>query len=407
MKTATGGKPTIVFRVLRTLALLVVLSAGTVPGQAHAQNRETIPHFLANGIVMDWWVRIDSKPPVIVETILQQLSDAGFTHLRYPLNPSLFIQRKGAAFTFDCASPVFTNFLERQIEIAKRHKVGLSLVVDASNHGDELAWLAQATDGKRLADVMGCLMSKATLVDSTYARDGIAYGTINEPKVGIERWNEVQSNAIKLVRKEHKDQWVLATGSSPSSINRLRKVDKVKTSRVIYEVHFYEPQVFTQQGALGVQTWMRNMRGVRFGSPQGNCDAMEKTGSSERCVKCSDGNDSQFCVLFRQQKGLLTSRTYIESRFDQIGNWANGDLIYIGEYGVNRRLLASKEEAFDRVTWLRQVATAADARGFGRAMYSLACWYGVTTRIACDKEELDGGFEIDQPVAAAVRAKSR
>lgn len=399
-KHRTHGPTQLIYIALFAIVFLFII----LLGHANAQDRGAMPRFLSNGVAMDWWVRIANSPPVIGDHVIAQLSIAGFTHLRYPLNPRYFLRKSGSLFVVDCGgSSGFGSFMERQIRAAKSNGIGLVLIVDASNDQEALNWLTESDSGQRLADLLACLMQRAVEIDGEFASSQMAFGTINEPKVDRTRWNAVQSEAVQLVRRKYPDMWIMVLGTHASGINQLLGVRKIQSSRIIYEVHFYEPQVFTMQGALGVQTMMRNIRGVRYLAPAEHCDAVEKSDTAERCVRC-DQEDSRFCTIYRQQKHQLGSESFIPSRFERVSQWAAGDLIYVGEYGVNRRLFASQTETEDRTAWLGAVAAEANKRGFGRAMYSLGCWFGVAVRVVCDMDQLSRDFKVDRAIADALKA---
>lgn len=100
---------------------------------------------------------------------------------------------------------------------------------------------------------------------------------LNEPtnKVTPELWNQVQNEAIALIRKTNPDRCILVAPLGWNRIHQLKKLKLPANDRnLIASVHFYEPFDFTHQGA----GWVK--RDIPVGSTWDGTDA-EKLGVIE------------------------------------------------------------------------------------------------------------------------------
>jgi len=80
----------------------------------------------------------------------------------------------------------------------------------------------------------------------------LLYEVLNEPHlIPDERWNEIQEAVVKAIRKIDKDRLIIIGGTNYNSIEKLLKVPVYQDKNLIYTFHFYDPHIFTHQGA----TW--------------------------------------------------------------------------------------------------------------------------------------------------------
>jgi endoglucanase len=78
----------------------------------------------------------------------------------------------------------------------------------------------------------------------------VLYEILNEPHgISDARWGEIQGMAINAIRKHDTKHFIVAGGTEYNSINKLSAIPKYEDSKIIYTFHFYDPFLFTHQGA--------------------------------------------------------------------------------------------------------------------------------------------------------------
>ena len=95
----------------------------------------------------------------------------------------------------------------------------------------------------------------------------IIYEIINEPKGKgdvKQKWVSVQQEIIDLIRSYDPYRDIVVTSADFSSIDTLVKMKPYKDPNLIYTFHFYEPFIFTHQGATWVGKEMMDLEGLPF-----------------------------------------------------------------------------------------------------------------------------------------------
>ena len=80
---------------------------------------------------------------------------------------------------------------------------------------------------------------------------------MNEPvfRQKEDQWPPIQERVIQAIRENAPRHTILATGASWSNIHTFVKLTPLADKNIIYNFHFYEPHIFTHQGA----TWSSDM----------------------------------------------------------------------------------------------------------------------------------------------------
>lgn len=196
--------------------------------------------------------------------------------------------------------------------------------------------------------------------------DHLAFDILNEvvdPEVS-DTWNELAAQAVAVIRRYAPDIPVLIGGTQYNSINALKDLLMPPDDKVVYTFHFYEPHVFTHQGA----PWESSMKhGFHTKYPLTAAEYLRQTN------KELDGNYSD---IFLEMPAELSGADMLSSFFGDamlIAEKRNVPL-YCGEYGVIA--LADTEYALN---WFRDVHTVFERFKIGRALWSYKkMFFGIT-----------------------------
>ncbi|MCR4735627.1 MAG: glycoside hydrolase family 5 protein [Treponema sp.] len=77
----------------------------------------------------------------------------------------------------------------------------------------------------------------------------IVYEILNEPQFNNQAWEPIQKKALEAIRKVDKKHTVVVTGADWSGLNSMCNLQPLADKNIIYTFHFYEPFIFTHQGA--------------------------------------------------------------------------------------------------------------------------------------------------------------
>jgi hypothetical protein len=194
----------------------------------------------------------------------------------------------------------------------------------------------------------------------------------NEPTMEPPRWNTVQEEFWKRVRRYAPKNTILMTSSPLSTVWGLGALSPIDDDDVVYTFHLYQPMVFTHQGAEWADEYAAihglvypprpdNVATVMQHVPQSDADAL-----------------SQY-----QQSGAAA----IQKEISVAEDWANSHHAHmiVTEFGAYRTAPPSS-----RAAWLAEARNGIEKAGFGWTVW-----------------EYDGGFGIAPDLSgctAVVRA---
>ncbi|MCX6208212.1 MAG: cellulase family glycosylhydrolase [Bacteroidetes bacterium] len=79
--------------------------------------------------------------------------------------------------------------------------------------------------------------------------DYLFFELYNEPTMGAYRWKLTAEKLISYIRGEDVNRVYIVGGSDYNGLNALIEMGKLNDEKTIYCFHFYEPYIFTHQGA--------------------------------------------------------------------------------------------------------------------------------------------------------------
>jgi endoglucanase len=210
---------------------------------------------------------------------------------------------------------------------------------------------------------------------------------MNEPVLlgQEEKWPPLQERIVKAIRAKAPDHTILATGAFWSNIHTLVRLRPLDDPNILYNFHFYEPHIFTHQGATWSMEIVKPLREIPYpSSPEAVAPAVSLQKHEE------------------VRRGL---RAYGEERWDaarieqEIGKaaaWAatHGVRLLCNEWGCYRNYAPPAS----RVAWTRDVRTALESHGIGWCMWEFDQSFGLVTRE-------NGRAVVDRELAAALGLK--
>jgi endoglucanase len=298
------------------------------------------------------------------------IKSMGFDHVRLSVNPQpmvnegMFNEREPNKIPAD-----YLSHLDAAVKMILDH--GLAVVIDLHPDSDFKARLAKGSDQddefvERLADFWRALAAHYSAPD--FDADRVFLEIMNEPEFSDRyRWLGVQMKLAAAIREGAPGLTIIAAGARWSNDDELVFEEPLHDSNVIYNFHFYEPYLFTHQGATWSTYYWHWLRGLRYPST---------AESAERAAALAPDEVDRLQVIRYGHEHWDAAR--IESEMKQAAEWARrrGVPLVCNEFGVFREYA----DPHDRAAWLHDVRTALERNGIGWAVWDYSGSFGVVTK---------------------------
>jgi len=326
---------------------------------------------LAKGINIPGWLWLNRGPADELrkrypDTDFKLIKKLGFTNVRVPID---------MANIYDKNQPDFLNkknvqYLDRGIR--KILSYDLAIIIDLHS-------ISQKEGGSNYSGPLG---RDKTFTDTfcrfwtSFARhlslfdpDWVILEPMNEPVLtGKEKnWPPVQKKVIAAIRKGAPKHSILATGAQWSNLDTLLELEPLKDQNIIYNFHFYEPHIFTHQGASWSSDWVKPLRNIPYpSSPEAVKDLIGKY---------PDQKTANNIKHYGRQRWNAEK---IENRMNLASEWANrhGVKIICNEWGTYKRYCPP----IYRNSWIQDVRESCEKFGIGWCMWTFDGSFGVVMR---------------------------
>ncbi|MDR0457043.1 MAG: glycoside hydrolase family 5 protein [Treponema sp.] len=95
--------------------------------------------------------------------------------------------------------------------------------------------------------------------------DYVLYEVLNEPHgISDQRWGEIQRMAIETIRQIDSRHTIIVGGTDYNSIGKLASIPEYSEQNLVYTFHFYDPHLFTHQGATWGSPSLASLKGIPF-----------------------------------------------------------------------------------------------------------------------------------------------
>jgi endoglucanase len=351
----------LVFSVLAGRVAAQTSSAGASPAFARAQR-------LRRGInASEWFAQVYDKRGYTKEHFqdwttaddIALIKSMGFDHVRLSVNPRpMFTAHEPNKIPAE-----YLGYLDAAVKMILDH--GLAVVIDLHPESDFKARLTKDDEFvEEFADFWRALAEHY----STWDADRVLLEILNEPEFTDRyRWLGVQVKLASAIREGAPKHTIIAAGARWSDDDDLVFQEPLHDSNVIYNFHFYEPHIFTHQGATWGAYYWHWLRGVKYpSSPE----------SAEQVAALVPDEVNRLQVIRYGRDRWDAAR--IESEMEQAAEWARrrGVPLVCNEFGVYR----TYADPQDRVAWLRDARTAFEHNGIGWTMWDYSGSFGVVTK---------------------------
>ncbi len=210
----------------------------------------------SRGVNLTGWFQVSNAEQIqfskYTKLDFEQIKGLGCDAIRLPIN--LHYMTGGAPdYAID---PLFYSFLDEVVKWAG--ELNIHLILD--NHTFDVT----ANTDPKVGDVLEKVWTQMAMhyKDSS---DYIYYEILNEPH-GISDyvWNTIQQQVIDAIRTVDTKHYIVVGPADWNSYNNLNEMPVFSDQKLIYTFHFYDPFVFTHQGASWTSPSMAPLTGVPF-----------------------------------------------------------------------------------------------------------------------------------------------
>lgn len=326
---------------------------------------------LARGVsLMNWFWR----GPESLEDIDRYFSsddfafmrDLGLTHVRIPIH---------LGFVYDPGSPDLLNaerlaVLDRALTMVLAQN--LAVIVDLHSVVDPTmtASTSPLENDPAFVDVFIAFWRSFAAHLSAFDPEMVFLEPVSEPvfQDDPDRWPPIQARLMAAIRENAPQHTLIATGALWSRIDTLIALEPLADPNIVYNFHFYEPYVFTHQGASW-SSWraVELLRDVPYpSSPQAVQPVIDHQSTPE----------AQDLLITYGAEAWDAGK--IESRIQSVVAWAGTHNVRLlcSEFGVYKTFAPPA----DRVQWLSDVRTIFERYGIAWTMWEYDDSFGLVDR---------------------------
>jgi aryl-phospho-beta-D-glucosidase BglC (GH1 family) len=198
--------------------------------------------------------------------------------------------------------------------------------------------------------------------------DLVFFEILNEPEFRDRyRWEGVQSRLAAAIREGAPAHTIVVAGANWSADNELLFMEPLHDSNIIYNFHFYDPHIFTHQGA----TWTTNFQHYLADLPYPSTPENVRTAAN----LIPDAVNRLSAIRYGLDRW---NSARIDAEFDQIAAWGKRWNVPLtcNEFGVYRKTANPQS----RAAWLADVRASLEKRGIGWTMWDYSGGFAVVTK---------------------------
>jgi endoglucanase len=264
------------------------------------------------------------------------IKSMGFDHVRLSVNPQP-MWRRGQT---DRIPTDYLGYLDKAVQMILDQ--GLAVIIDIHPESDFKQKLV--TDDsfvEQFADYWRALARHYAATNPEL----VSFEILNEPEFHDRyRWQGVQAKLAVAIREGAPRHTIIVAGAYWSSESELLFFDPLRDSNIIYNFHFYEPHIFTHQGATWSTNYVHYLKELPYPSTPENVQAA--------AALIPDAVNRLAAIHYGLDRW---NAARIDGEIGQAAAWAKRWNVPLtcNEFGVYRK--AARPE--DRAAWISDVRT--------------------------------------------------
>ncbi|HTS36193.1 MAG TPA: glycoside hydrolase family 5 protein [Candidatus Solibacter sp.] len=297
----------------------------------------------------DWTTSID----------IALIKSIGFDHVRLSVNPQPMME----SAWHHAGNTEYFGYLDAAVKMIL--DAGLAVEIDMHPDSDFKEKLAKEDDAvERFADFWRTVAQHY----SSWDPDRVFFEILNEPEFHDPyRWYGVEARLAAAIRQGAPAHTIIAAGAKWDDDDDMIFLEPLRDPNVIYVFHFYEPHIFTHQGATWGAYFWRWVKGLHYPSSPEN--------AAQVAAKVPEAVDRLYVVRYGQDHW---DASRMEAEINQADDWAKQNHVPLicNEFGAYRYGVDPQ----DRERWITDVRTALERHNIGWAMWDYSGGFGVVTK---------------------------
>lgn len=345
---------TLLTALLLTLAAPALAQDGGVPDSRYER--------LLRGVNITRWFwnpegidrPADHAVTYVSDAQLAEIRAAGFGHVRLPIEPTRLINVE--------APGKLDGQLLADLDqaIARMTAQDLAVIVDPHNWDED--WFSALLASPAWQEAFAAMWRALAQHLSSTDPEMVFLEVMNEPMAEARGWLPLQLELVAAMREGVPDHTIIVGGPQWNSIDGLLEVTPFDDPNIVYNFHFYEPWLFTHQGAIWAGD-IGGLRGLAYPSSWWNgCGYMPTLGTEV------DAWVEDYCY------GSVWEDWRIDDRVRLAHEWGqqHGVRLTVNEFGV------MPTAPYDsRLRWFRAAHSAFERYGIGWSIWGYDDMFGL------------------------------
>jgi aryl-phospho-beta-D-glucosidase BglC (GH1 family) len=305
------------------------------------------------------------------------IKSAGFDHVRLSVNPQPMMD----AMRNGNGGAEYFGYLDAAVRMIL--DAGLAVEIDMHPNSDFKERLSKEDDFvARFADFWNTIAQHYASWDP----ERVFFEILNEPEMrDAYRWYGVEAKLAAAIRRGAPSHTIIAAGARWDDDDDLVFLEPLPDPNVIYVFHFYEPHIFTHQGATWGAYYWHWLKGLHYPSSPEN--------AAQVATLVPEPRDRMQVIRYGQDHW---DAARVEAEINQAADWAkqHGVPLTCNEFGVFRNF----SDPQDRAQWITDVRTSLERHNIGWAMWDYSGSFGVVTN-------RESGAKLDEVTVHALGLK--
>ena len=349
------------------LFICVLFFVGSVPAQDSSLAFHRAEHLRRGINLSEWFAQVYDPKGYTKEHFeswntvqdIRLIKKMGFDHVRLSINPAPMFRRNEA----DRIPLDYLADIDNAVQmILSEH---LAVILDMHPDSDFKDKLAKDDSFvEQFSDFWRAFAKHYAAEDP----DLVFFEILNEPEVRDPyRWYGIQARLASAIREGAPKHTIIAAGARWSDDDDLVFVEPIRDPNVIYNFHFYEPHIFTHQGATWGASFWHYLHDLPYPSNPDNVKAAEALEP-----------DAIFKLAVARYGSDHWDKSRIDTEIGQAAAWAKHWNVPLtcNEFGVYRHYARPQ----DRAAWISDVRAALEKYGIGWAMWDYSGGFAVVLK---------------------------